>query len=198
MILVFMIGLGLYLAKLWRDDCADHVAGRENRAPLPGATPASSRACMLGAIGALLILAGETAAEIGLGVSDEQSAMTVLFGLYTLAAAMIEELIFRGFLVVEGHGPRGEWLGAIAASVAFTLLHPFLWEWEDKGFQLTLDLHGAVSSTAVFASSLWFYAIRFAKWNPTRSLLPCIVAHVTKNAGVFAVKGVQGFVSGWW
>jgi len=50
----------------------------------------------------------------------------------------------------------------------------------------------------VFAGSLWFYAVRFASWNPQRSLLPCFAAHAAKNLGVIAVKAAQGFVVGWW
>lgn len=155
--LVFLNVLGIYLTKLWRDDCAVHVAAQENRVPLPGATPACSGVCLIGATGALLILAGKTAAEISLGVFAGLSEMTGLFGFFTLAAAMIEELIFPDFLIVEGHGPRGESLGAIAASIVFILLHHFLRAWKDEGFHITWDLPGAVSRTAVFASSLWFY-----------------------------------------
>ncbi len=129
--LVFLNVLGIYLTKLWRDDCAVHVAAQENRVPLPGATPACSGVCLIGATGALLILAGKTAAEISLGVFAGLSEMTGLFGFFTLAAAMIEELIFPDFLIVEGHGPRGESLGAIAASIVFMLLHHFLRAWKD-------------------------------------------------------------------
>ena len=53
-------------------------------------------------------------------------------------------------------------------------------------------------SSLAFAGSLWFYALRFAPFNPGRSLLPCIVGHLTKNLGVFALKGAAGFVSGWY
>ena len=34
--------------------------------------------------------------------------------------------------------------------------------------------------------------------NPTRSLLPCVAAHLAKNLGVVAVKYAQGFVGDWW
>lgn len=197
-LLCFMIGLGLYLGKLWWDDCRDHIAGRPGRAPMPGAVPASTRSCVIAVIGALIIVAAETIGEIALGLSEEQSEITILFGLYTLVAAVIEEVIFRGYLVIEGRGRGAQWAGAIGASLLFAALHPFLWEWEDAGFAFTFTMKGWFSTTAVFASSLWFYAARLARWNPSQSLLPCIAAHAAKNAAVFAIKGAQGFVGGWW
>ena len=77
-------------------------------------------------------------------------------------------------------------------------MHPFLWTWGDDGFEWTFTAKGWFSTVMVFAASLWFYAVRFATWNPERSLLPCFVAHGVKNLGVFAIKGAQGFVVGWW
>jgi uncharacterized protein len=137
----------------------------------------------------------------------------VLFGFYTLIAAFIEELIFRGFLVIEARGPALKWSGVVVASLLFALLHPFLWEWDMKdahewqiifvwrwpewfGWQVTPK--GIFSTGAVLLSSLWFYTLRFASFNPTRSLLPCIIAHGTKNASVFAVKALQGYIGEWW
>ena len=49
-----------------------------------------------------------------------------------------------------------------------------------------------------YPGSLWFYAVRFFPLNPTRSLLPCVAAHATKNLGVIALKYAQGFGDGWW
>jgi hypothetical protein len=88
--------------------------------------------------------------------------------------------------------------------VLFSLLHPFLWQWEggwlwDGGrLTLTLTAKGLFSTAAVFTSSLWFYYVRFMSANPARSLIPCFTAHATKNLGVCAVKAAQGFVAGWW
>jgi uncharacterized protein len=196
--MLLMMALAIYLAKAWRDDLREHLAGTARGGGLPGATPASARACLWAGAGALVILALETGGELALGISTEQSKVTALFGLYTLAAVVIEEVIFRGYLVIEGRGARLRWTGIIAASVIFAALHPFLWQWDDDGFQLTLTLKGWFSTAMVFLASLWFYAVRFASWNPARSLLPCFVAHAVKNVGVFAIKGAQGFVVGWW
>jgi uncharacterized protein len=212
-LLVLMIAAGLYVFSLWRQDYLAARTGQAHRQALPGATPASVKACVIAALGALVILGLETWGEIRLGLSAQQSEMTVLFGIYTLIAAFIEELIFRGFIVIENRGKTALWGGIVGASILFAALHPFLWKWdmaEASGWEALavwrwhewlnwqFTPKAWFSTSAVFVSSLWFYTMRFAAFTPSRSLLPCITAHATKNLGVFAVKGVQGFVVGWW
>ena len=125
--------------------------------------------------------------------------MTVLMAAHSiLAAPIIEELIFRGWLLVENRGRAVMWCSAMGASVLFALLHPLLWKWDEAGFSLTLSPKGWFSSGAILAGSMWFYAVRLASWNPQRSLLPCFAAHAAKNAGVVAVKAAMGFLGGWW
>jgi hypothetical protein len=114
------------------------------------------------------------------------------------AAPVIEELIFRGWLVVENRGRATMWAAAVGASVAFAALHPFLWRWEDAGFELTLGRKGWFSTGVVFATSLWFYAARLGPWNKPRSLLPCFASHAAKNLGVVAIKAATGFMGGMW
>jgi uncharacterized protein len=197
-LIIFMILFGLYVLNLWKQDLQAERAGTPNRGALPGATPATVKACLIAAIGAVIILALETWGEIRLGLSEQQSTITVLFGLYSLIAAFIEELIFRGFLVVTNRGKWIQWAGVLAASLVFAAVHPFLWQWEDEGFTWTLTAKGWFSTSAVFVSSLWFYTVRFASFNARQSLIPCVTAHATKNLGVFAIKGIQGFVGGAW
>ena len=196
--LLLMAAVGLYVFHLWRQDFLAARAGRPNPQALPGATPAPIKACAIAALGAAVILALETWGELRLGLSDEQSDMTVMFGFYSLIAAFIEELIFRGFVVIEGKGNALRWAGIVGASLVFAAIHPFLWQWEDGVFTWTFTAKGWFSTAAVFGASLWFYTVRFASFNPNRSLLPCVVAHATKNLGVFAIKGIQGFIVGWW
>lgn len=197
-LLLLMSAAGLYVFHLWRQDYLANQQGRPNRGALPGATPASIKACLIASAGALLILTLETWGEIELGLSNEQSTMTILFGCYSLIAAFIEELIFRGFIIVEGRGKFLRWTGVWGASILFALLHPFLWRWENSSLELTFTAKGCFSTGAVFVSSLWFYVVRLAAFNPTRSLLPCIAAHASKNLGVFAIKALHGFIAGWW
>ena len=197
--ILLTIVAGLTLGKMWRDDLQAMKRGAPNPRGLPGATPVSGAAIWLAVAGALVLLAIETGGELALGVAGEQSKMTGLFALYSvLAAPLVEETIFRGFLVIEGRGRAALWGGIVAASAGFAGLHPFLWRWDDAGFVWTIGLKGAFSTTTVFAFSLWLYAVRFWKWNPGRSLLPCFAAHAAKNLGVVAIKGATGFLGGWW
>lgn len=196
-LLLAMIGAGAYVARLWWGDLRHARAGAPHPAALPGATPAPGRAHVIAIAGALFLLAVETGGEIRLHLAGQQSTMTALFAAYTLVAAVIEEIIFRGYLVANRWGAAVRWLGIVGASVLFALLHPFLWQW-DEHFALTLTTKGAFSTAMVFLASLWFYTVRFARWNPAQSLAPCIAAHAAKNLGVIAIKAAQGFLVGWW
>lgn len=194
LVILVMLGAGAYLGKLWYDDLrAGHAKG------LPGAARATPRAVMIAIVGALMLLALETGGEKWLGVADQQSKMTWLFALYSiLAAPILEELVFRGYLVVTGKGSPALWTSIFVFSIGFALLHPFLWRWDDAGFALTLTTKGFFSVALVFAMSLWLYVARFAPWNPSRSLFPCFAAHAAKNAGVVLVKAASGYMSGLW
>ena len=66
--------------------------------------------------------------------------------------------------------------------------------WRDLTFMI--DAKSLWTLLLLFLNSLWFYWMRFSKWNPNRSLLPCFVAHIASNLGVFFVKLVQGHVTG--
>lgn len=194
LIILAMLGGSFYLGKLWRDD----LRSRQPKG-LPGATPASSRAIAIAVIGALVLVALETLGEKVLGVYDEQSKMTWLFAAYSiLGAPILEELISRGYLVVTGKGKAALWSSIVGFSLAFALVHPFLWRSDDAGFALTLTTKGFFSTAAVFTMSLWLYVSRFAGWNPSQSLLPCFAAHAARNAGVVAIKAASGFMSTAW
>jgi membrane protease YdiL (CAAX protease family) len=197
-LLAGMILAGGVVAKWWWDDFRAASRGAPHPRAFPGATPASRGALVLAAVGAFVLLAMETAGEHALGLTAQQSRMTGLFALYTLIAAFAEELVFRGYLVVENRGRASLVAGIVGASLAFAVLHPFLWEWSDGTLQVHNHPKAWFSTAAVFANSLWFYAVRFMPSNPSRSLLPCFAAHLAKNAGVIAIKYTQGFVDGWW
>jgi membrane protease YdiL (CAAX protease family) len=197
-LLAGMILAGGVVAKWWIDDYRSAGAGLAQPRAFPGATPATGRMLLLAAGGALMLLAAETAGEHALGLTAQQSRMTVLFGLYTVVAAFLEELIFRGYLVLENRGRGPLIAGVVGASLGFALLHPFFWVWRDDALRWQGGAKAWFSTAAIFAGSLWFYAVRFWPGNPTRSLLPCVAAHVVKNLGVFAIKYAQGFASAWW
>lgn len=172
-------------------------AGTPNPNAFPGATPTTSLAIVIAIIGALLILAFETGGEYALGVVSEQSDITVLFAMFTLTAAFVEELIFRGFLVVPNKG-RLALIGSILFfSTLFTLLHPFLWSWGEEGLVFNFTDKAWFSSSVVFMNSLWFYTVRFLPVNPRHSLIPCFLAHFSSNLGVIIIKAFQGHLVGW-
>jgi membrane protease YdiL (CAAX protease family) len=202
--LTLMLAVGLYVAKLWLDDFRSQRSGQPNPRALPGATSATARAAIIAATGGLIIVSAETWGELALGIAGKQSTITGLFAGYTVVAAIIEEIIFRGFIVVEKRGKFVLWSSALIASVLFTALHPFLWQWKggmpwsDGQLNWTFDLKGWFSTAAVFASSLWFYFVRFARFNPQHSLIPCFAAHGAKNLGVIVIKAAQGYLVGWW
>ncbi len=196
--LLLMCAGSIVVGKWWLDDWRANRRGVQRPGAFPGATSATGRAVFLAVAGALGLLAMETGGEYALGIVGEQSRITVLFGIYTLAAAFLEELVFRGYLVIENHGRTALWAGVLAASLLFALLHPFLWHWEEGALTWHLDRKAVFSTAMMFIGSLWFYSVRFWPLNPQRSLLPCIAAHAAKNLGVFAIKAAQGFVTGWW
>lgn len=195
---------GSWLLWLWVQDT---VAARSDEAhprALPGARPASLRAIVVAVLGALLLVALETGGELALGIAEEQDTIAATFLLAMLAAAVIEELVFRGYCVVRGRGRMALWLSVLGFSCIFALLHPYLWDFQmpDSGWAFwqgewtwKLNSKGVFSTALVFANSLWFYACRFMRLNPEHSLLPCFAAHAASNLAVFAVKAVQGFVA---
>lgn len=198
LVLLALLAGSLYVGKLWLDDLRAARAGKPSPNALPGATRSNRLAIVLAAVGALLLLAAEVGGEYALGLVGQQREITVLFGVYSLAAAFLEELIFRGFIVVQNRGRAALIASCLGASLVFAALHPFLWEWKDGALTFHFTTKAWFSTTMIFLGSLWFYTVRFWALNPSHSLLPCIAAHAAKNVGVFAIKYAQGFVNGWW
>lgn len=193
-----MIAVSAVILHLWWGDLRAHRAGTPNSRAFPGAVPCSRQSVLLAVAGALFLLALETGGEVVLGIEGQQKTVTILWSGYTLMAAFVEELTFRGYLVVAGRGRTWLWASIVGFSLLFALCHPFLWSWTDGGLQPQFTPNGWFSTATVFACSLWFYTVRFFPMNPGHSLLPCIAAHLTKNLGVFALKASFGFVSGWY
>ncbi len=199
LLILISIAAAAYFFKLWLDDLKLEKLGTPNPNAFPGATPAPRIAIIVGIIGALVILAVEIAGEYAFDFVDQQSDITVLFALSTLAAAFIEEFIFRGFLVVHKKG-RAILIGSILLfSLLFAVIHPFLWEWTDEnGLVFQFTGKAWFSTAIVFLNSLWFYTIRFLPINPRHSLIPCFLAHLASNLGVIIAKALQGHITGLW
>jgi membrane protease YdiL (CAAX protease family) len=192
-VILLYLGVAIYVGRIYWADFRAGEAGESHPSALPGATRATAASFLIGLVGALAILGLETGGEIALGVVDEQSEMVWYFVFAIVAAGVIEEIIFRGYLVVESRG-RALLVGScLFFSLGFALIHAHLWSLED-GFAWTLTPKAIFTTSILFLNSLWFYAVRFGPWNPQRSLFPCMLAHAASNFGVFCVKWAQGYV----
>lgn len=202
-LVIIAVFLGaLYLAKLWRDDYRRDQTGDPNPQALPGATSAPMVAIVIAIIGALILVGVETAGEIAMGVSAQQSDITAIFLLAMIGAGLIEEVIFRGYLVISNKGKAALYGSIFGFSLLFALLHvqyyteiPEDGSWRD--FIFVIDQKSAWTLLILFLNSIWFYTVRFFPLNPRHSLLPCFLAHIASNIGVFIVKLAQGHVTAW-
>ena len=194
-----------YIGYMYWCDFKASASGRSNPKAMPGATFAPLSAYLIGTIVAFLILAVETGGEALLGIANEQNELVWFFIFASVSAGIVEEVIFRGFLVVENKGRVLLVISCIVFSLLFAVLHPYLWEFnypEDVSvwqfwladFNFVFSQKALFTTAILFANSLWFYALRFGPWNKNRSLFPCMLAHSASNLGVFFVKWWQGYL----
>jgi hypothetical protein len=182
--------IGAVVFYLW---WSDWRAGRGD-AGFPGASGAPLRVLLVAGLGGVALTLLETVGESLLGLTAEQTELAVFAIVPLLAAAVVEEVVFRGYLVVQNRGRVWLWGSVVAFSFLFAVIHPYLWSWEDGSLSVEFSAKGVFSTAFVFANSLWFYAVRFSFGNRSHSLLPCFVAHGASNFAVWAVKGFQGFL----
>jgi len=195
MVLLY-VGVAAYVGYMyWGDYQSNQASEQPDPRGMPGATSASLGLFVIGVIGALLILAAETGGEIALGIASGQSEMVWYFVFATLGAGIVEEIIFRGYLVVDNKG-RAALIGScVGFSLIFAIIHGHFWSNEEgEAFAWTFTTKAFFTTGILLVNSLWFYALRFGRWNKNRSLFPCMLAHAASNLGVFCVKWAQGFV----
>lgn len=192
MILLYL-GVALYVGRMYWVDYQAARAGHPSESAMPGAVGAPAKAYWIGLVGALLLLGVETGGELALGIAAEQSEMVWYFVFAIVAAGVVEEVIFRGFLVVTSKGRAALIASCLGFSLIFALIHAHLWSLED-GFEWTFTAKALFTTALLFLNSVWFYTVRFAPWNPGHSIFPCMLAHAASNLGVFGVKWVQGFI----
>lgn len=200
---IIIFAAALYLARLWYADYTSAKSGNPNPKALPGAARAPAKLIWAGIIGALVLVAAETIGEISLGISGEQSDIKAIALLSLIAAGIIEEVIFRGYLVVQNRGRAWLITSIIGFSFLFAMLHyQYYTEIENTGDNMSMVINigtkEAWTLLLLFLNAIWFYSLRFARWNPQRSLLPCFAAHIASNIAVFVVKLAQGHVTGLW
>lgn len=202
--LIYSVGtfaVGAYLFYMWLADRKYFVANSKPRkGAFAGAVPCSAKIVWLGGVLALLLLATQVLAEYSFGFTSSQTEVGA-FALFSwVAAAFVEELVFRGYLVVQNRGKAWLVVSILFFSLIFALAHPFFWDYkiadetQAGGWVWNFTAKAAFDTLCIFECSLLFYFMRFASFNPTRSLLPSVAAHFAFNIGVFAVKAMQGFV----
>jgi membrane protease YdiL (CAAX protease family) len=181
-IIYLLIGLGVAYA--W---FSEYQKRQRNPGPelfWPGTTRAPISGILITVSGILLFTVAETCAEIHFQVSAHQSVGNLHILGATMGAAIVEEMVFRGF--VAPSQLRGiKLLGLIiVGSVIFSVIH---------GFDFS-TAQGRISLITTFFISIWLYLGRYNPLNPERSILPCLIGHAVRNLAVFGVKWAQGFV----
>lgn len=176
--------------------------GKHRKGAFAGATPVSLKYVLFSIISVLILLFIHIAGEEYLGITSEQSSVGAMALLSWTAAAFIEELIFRGYLVIQNKGVAMLVFSILVFSSLFALAHPFIWDYTipdgksifDGIWKFEISCRTLFSTFSIFTCSILFYTLRFLPQNKYRSLVPCILAHFTYNFGVFVTKLVLGFI----
>lgn len=195
--------IAAYLFYMWYGDfTAFRRSGVLPKKALAGAATVSPSYVVCGILAAVALLAVHTATEFALGVEASQTRVAWWAIFSWIGAAFVEELIFRGYLVVQNRG-RGALIASIIAfSLIFALGHPFMWDYTvPEGasvfggvWKFDFSVQPVISTLAIFECSVLFYALRFLPKNKNASIIPCFAAHAAYNIGVFAVKAANGFI----
>ena len=193
---ILLLAAAIWVSKVWWQDYRQNLKGQPTPGALPGTTCFTAQAVWIASIGSILLVALETVSEHATGQTRHPDLLPVWFLAPMVAAAVLEELIFRGYLPIQKKGKAALYLSCLALSMLFALAHPYLWAWEGGKLDLHLNSGKAwLTTTFLFIKSLWFYAARFAPFNPQHSLLPCMAAHLAANLAVFAIKAAQGYIA---
>lgn len=180
-----------YLFKIWYSDLK---AVDKPKNALAGSTYCGVGLGLIGALVGAFLMISDTLTEKALGFQQLQTVVTFWALPIWISSAFIEELVFRGYFFINKKG------FLIASCVIFSLLfaifHPFLWDYSTQdGFTFNFTIHSAINTANKFIFSILMYALRFVPINKYRSLIPCFIAHLVYNVGVFIVKLWTGFVS---
>ena len=192
-IILLYCAIAIYIGRLYKSDIEAYLRAAPNPKALPGASTCSGFLMLASLMVSIILLGNEVLGEYVLGIVEEQNEMVWFFLFASISAGIIEELVFRGYLVITDKGKTMLIASCIGFSAIFSLIHGYLFDFTD-GFKLVLSPKALFTSWILFANSLWFYALRFGPWNPSRSILPSMLAHAGLNLGVFGVKFAQGFI----
>ena len=197
--------IALWLLRSWIADAHHHARTGHRRAyAFPGATWTAPALSLIGAGLAIVLVLLYSWVEWSLGIHTLQSTLSFWQIPAILAAPVIEEIVFRGYLVILSRGRKLLILSIILSSLLFALMHPYGWaitvpdsifDLSSWSIRLTPDLQFLLTTLYLFLLSLLCFALRFHPGNPNHSLLPCFWAHLAANITVLVVKLSQGFVS---
>ena len=198
------LGIASYLFFLWFSDFKYFIKNNAiKKNAIEGATTTPVVLVVIAFFASIALLCVHTCTEISLGVANEQSKVQFWALFSWIGAAFIEELIFRGYLVVKNKGKLVLWGSIFFFSLIFAIGHPFMWDYtipENAQFgagewKFNFSAQTINATISVFECSLLFYVLRFLPLNENRSIIPRIVGHCTYNLGVFITKMCQGFVA---
>jgi membrane protease YdiL (CAAX protease family) len=179
----------------WVNDFLKWKGGKPFERALPGATGASWKLVRLSILVSLGIAAVQILGEYALGIKGTAEPIQAYLLLPLLGAGIVEELIFRGYLVIEKKGRKTLIVSIIFFSFASALLHGHLLAKVDYGFRLTLAPAAMWWTLILVINSLWWYAVRFLPVNKDKSLLPCFAGHMASTLAIFLVRAAQGCVT---
>jgi len=181
--LYFLLGAVVLIA--WAKEVQQRKIKASAEGFWPGTTSSSLASVLLSVSGILLITLAESCVEIRYQVAHEQSSLVAIALLSLLGAAVVEEIVFRGFVAPAHLTGLKLLMVVLIGSAVFALFH---------GFNLSTT-QGKISFIFAFLTSVWLYFARFNPLNSQRSLLPCLVGHCVRNLAVFGIKWAQGFIT---
>mgnify|MGYP001244667807 CR=1 FL=1 len=195
-LVLFSIAVAAVFLWMWTGDYQAARKGTPRPGALAGATPAPVFIVALSVAVSVLIVVLECAGEYALGIEGAQSTIPWYYLFAMLSAGIVEEILFRGYLVIQGRGRAALVASVVAFSIVFALVHGhFLPKGDDGARHLSLAAGPVWWSLILFVNALWWYFVRFSKWNPNHSLIPCFAGHMAGNLAVFAAKLLQGYVA---
>ncbi|MBN2234391.1 MAG: CPBP family intramembrane metalloprotease [Opitutales bacterium] len=197
--------VALWLLRSWSADARHHRrTGISRPYAFPGASFAPTGLSLSGAGLAIALVLTYSIAEWALGAHTLQSTVSLWQIPAILSAPVIEEIVFRGYLVIQSKGRPLLILSILLSSALFAIIHPYGWQvtipesffdFANWSIHLNPDLPFRLTTLYLFVLSLLCFALRFHPRNPNRSLLPCFCAHFAANIAVLCIKSLQGFVS---
>ena len=171
LIILIYCAIAIYIANIYRADIKAFVAGEPNVKALPGAKPTNGLLIFASVLGALVLLGNAVVGEYALGIVEAQSEMVWFFVFASISAGVIEEVVFRGYLVVQNRGRNALVLSCLGFSLVFALVHGYLWSMED-GFAWNFTVQGfSIPGSYFLIQSVFMHCVLALGMRTSRSCL---------------------------